>query len=483
MRPLALALCCGAAALALASQAVARSASMLCVGSKPGCFATIQAALAASHDGDAITVEPGTYAGGVTITTSVQLLGAGAGRTLISGGGPVVTIGQQFAATEPTVSIRGVTITGGLNNSQPDDVVTLGGGVWIPQAAGFATGATVTIADSVVSGNRATPQATSPFCGAPACAFAFGGGIANAGRLTVANTRISDNQSGAPGSVTLGAGGGGISNFDAGSLTLSHSSVTGNRVFVTAPNGSFGQGGGIDTGGAAAVDHSVVSRNTVDVSGVSGESVASAGAINVSGGSLTLSDSTVDHNQVTAAAPAGVAGFVLSNSGGIGIDGAATIIDSTIVSNSVVAQAPDGIVAAAGGGLLADSVGGVTVRRSLVGRNSVGATSANGSVFLQGAGVTNFGLMTLDRTQVIDNSGTARGPGGSIQGGGIWNSNFDGGPPTVPQLTVTDSVVTANRLSASGGLTPQGGGVYTTFSIAFTRTAITGNRPDQCFGC
>ena len=39
---------------------------------------------------------------------SVKLVGAGAGQTVISGGGPVLTIGTFGALTEPTVSIDGV---------------------------------------------------------------------------------------------------------------------------------------------------------------------------------------------------------------------------------------------------------------------------------------------------------------------------------------------------------------------------------------
>ena len=50
---------------------------------------------------------------GVTIDASVQLARAGAHATIIEGGGPVITIGQALAPDPPTVSIRGVTITGG----------------------------------------------------------------------------------------------------------------------------------------------------------------------------------------------------------------------------------------------------------------------------------------------------------------------------------------------------------------------------------
>src|SRR5438552_13976922 len=53
----------GLAALGFAAtSSSAQSASTLCVGGGPGCYATIQAALAAASDGDTIDVAPGTYA-------------------------------------------------------------------------------------------------------------------------------------------------------------------------------------------------------------------------------------------------------------------------------------------------------------------------------------------------------------------------------------------------------------------------------------
>jgi hypothetical protein len=68
----------------------------------------------------------------------------------------------------------------------------------------------------------------------------------------------------------------------------------------------------------------------------------------------------------------------------------------------------------------------------------------------------------------------------SALGGGISN-----GGPGIPQatLTLTDSVVSANRLSGSPGLPLQGGGVYSPNGIAGAHAVIHGNKPDDCFGC
>ena len=127
-------------------------AADLCVGGHaPGCYATLQSAFDAAHDGDRIRINPGTYSGGVTVRVSVHIKGAGAASTIVSGGGPVLTVGEANAASEPTVTISGVTITGGLSRgsgycgptcSAPSyaQATALGGGVAIPPSAGDGIG-------------------------------------------------------------------------------------------------------------------------------------------------------------------------------------------------------------------------------------------------------------------------------------------------------------------------------------------------------
>jgi pectin methylesterase-like acyl-CoA thioesterase len=122
-----------------------RGTASLCVGSKPGCFSTIQAAINAAGDRTTIRIGSGTFAGGITIDRSLQITGAGPNSTTIRGGGPVVTIGTFLAPTEPTVSISDVTITGGVTTTSPesnpwvgkDNVIALGGGISILPADGY----------------------------------------------------------------------------------------------------------------------------------------------------------------------------------------------------------------------------------------------------------------------------------------------------------------------------------------------------------
>jgi hypothetical protein len=68
---------------------------------EPAAWRRCRAALAAAAEGDTIRLDAGTFAGGVAVTKSVQIVGAASSRTAISGGDPVLTIGVEFAAAEP----------------------------------------------------------------------------------------------------------------------------------------------------------------------------------------------------------------------------------------------------------------------------------------------------------------------------------------------------------------------------------------------
>jgi len=462
-----------------------RATSNLCVGGTTGCFSTIQAAVDAAHDGDTIRIAPGTFAGGITIDVSVDIRGAGAGATTIKGGGPVLTIGKEFASSEPTVSISGVTVTGGVNNSVPDHAVTQGGGIRIPQAGSFPfkTGATVAITDSVITGNKVASQQLLPpgLCPAPDCSFASGGGINNDGDLTLINTRVTNNQAGDPDSVTVVATAGGISNSQRGKLTLRHSFVSGNRAVATPPYGAAADGGGIVTRGPVTIEDSVLRDNSAELSSTIATNelgpAAIAGALHVTdGGSATVVRSILSGNRVTAS---GTGDLVVGVAGAIDDDGSLVLSDSTVAHNETSATAPASQATAIVGGAM-DIDGVATIRDSRFVGNSGNGSAPAGTVFAGGGAIANFGQTTLERTVVAANSLSAAGSAGLAQGGGIGEFSF-GGPP--PSLALTDSVVTANRVSGSAGITVQGGGLFTTFPVTLTRTVIAGNKPDQCFGC
>jgi hypothetical protein len=472
----------------------ARSAATLCVAAKAGCFPTIQAALDAAQNGDTIAIGSGTFAGGITILKSLQLVGSGAGATTIEGGGPVVTIGD--GVVKPTVSISRVRITGGLNDATPDSFVTFGGGISILPAAGDTTGATVTISDSVISQNRVAPHSAVPLCG-HLCAFAQGGGIANAGTLTVKNTTIHENVAGSTltdPSVASYAAGGGILNAHQGTLTLIQSFVSGNRAAVSPPNGRNTDGGGIVNDGVITVEDSIINSNSSDVAASVSSSFpadvqqeANAGGIYLPPGSTTtITRSRISGNDVHSS---NTLGDALAEAGGIDSDGSLILTNSTVDKNAAAGTVPASLgflVETDGGGIQVQGV--TTVRNSLVNSNSLSAVSETGTALASGGGIFNLsGSLTLDRSVVAANSADAAGAGGFNLGGGIANVLFGGGPP---ELKLTETVITANTLTASAGITSQGGGLYTAdpfrgqaFPVAMTLTVIRGNRPDQCVGC
>src|SRR6516164_5279791 len=150
-----------AGASVLGSVGPASAAATLTVCSTGCQYTTITNALNAATAGDTIMIGPGAYGGGLTIDKNLSLIGAGSAQTTISGGSPVVTVSSGVRST-----IRGLTISGGV-------------------------------------------------------AGPFGGGVNNAGTLSVADSTVTENNP-----VALPAFGGGI--YNTGSLTLNHSTVAGN---------------------------------------------------------------------------------------------------------------------------------------------------------------------------------------------------------------------------------------------------------------
>ncbi len=506
------------AALPLFGAGQASAATLnICHGGCP--YTQLGPALATAESGDTITIGPGTYAGGVTVDVSVKLLGAGPRATVIRGGGPVLTIGVPGAASEPTVTIDGVTITGGAAIGNLTPWSGRGGGVYIPRAAGPSTGATVTIRNSVIRGNRTAP-ATAIESDDPCCPFADsgGGGISNDGTLTLDHTRVSDNQADAASGLASNAVGGGILNRAFGTLTLTHSVVTDNHAAVSAPNGRFTSGGGIEmVGGSLTIDDSRVSDNSADASltvpsdvdqsatgggihvqenasatvrrtTITGNSINSTNTVgNASAfsgglhanGPIVMRDSTVSNNSVAATT---ATGFTDADSGAGEMNADSTISKTRFSGNSVTATSSAGVAHAAAGAIVTAAFERLTISDSVISANRLTAATTTGSSTVDGGGVANIGVLTLRNTSLSDNTGVASGPSGSARGGGIFNGSVPDGPPRT-QLALVNSVVTHNTLTATPGITVQGGGLFTSFPVTLTNSVIAGNVPDQCSGC
>jgi hypothetical protein len=509
-------------------------AASLCVGSKPGCFATLQAAVNAARNGDRITIAPGTYAGGVTIDVSVRIAGAGAGSTVIRGGGPVLTIGTYGASAEPTVSISGVTVTGGVTRSSPesvpfvgqDGVIARGGGVEIPPNVGFTGGATVSISNSVITGNLADPTHALPLgppCpGGVSCPFAqaAGGGVDSWGNLTLMNTTVSNNRIGSAtglAAVVSDADGGAIAN-ELGALTVTNSTISGNQASATAPNGRFADSGGMFLDGGsltmsssavadnrasltaslpdsvqaaavaggvhvtsgvttAAISNTTITGNSVSMTNAIGDATAFSGGLHTDG-TFTLSNDVISYNSVYSATLPGSSGNAEGDSGAGEMAG--TISSTRFTGNSVTVKSASGTASGAAGAAIFTG----TLTSSTVSNNVVSASSPHGTVVLVGGGLQSGGPLTLRNTIVRGNRGDANGLTGTAQGGGIFavDESANGGPPGGP-LILINSIITGNSLNGSSGMTLQGGGIFATNPVTLTDTTITNNSPGQCDGC
>ena len=521
----------GGAALLLTPAA---EASTLCVGNGASCFSTIQAAVDAASDGDTVRVRAGTYAGGVEIDdVSIDLVGAGADRTVIRGGGPVLTIGTFGAPTQPTVAIRRVRITGGVTRSSPESVpfvgaegiIATGGGIEIPPNDTFAGGATVTVTDSVISGNRVAPTQTTPIgpeCpGGDPCPFAFagGGGIHSWGTLKVVDSVVRDNQVGTASRLSTlasDADGAGILS-QAGSLSLVRSAVSGNEATATGPEGRFAEGGGIFADGdslsmressvtdnraalAAALPNSVeqlaigggvhtgsnlqtaritdstISGNSLRATNSVADAIAFSGGVNIANSDLDLvmRNVAVARNDVSAAA-LGPSGDAEADSAGGSLVG--RVLDTRIVDNTVRVRSAAGDATAASGAAFTERV----ARRQPRERNSIQASSPNGTALAAGGALVVESELVLRGTTVKANTASASGRQGFAQGGGIFDAPLftNGGP-----LTLVDSQVIHNVATGTPRITLQGGGIYIPQRrLTMVRSTVGDNVPDQICGC
>jgi len=506
-----------------------------------GCaYRQVADAVAAAHAGDSVSVAGGTYRGGFAITKNLAVNGAAAGQTTITGGGPVITVGTLDASSEPTVTIRGVTITGGVAHSAFDTTFeALGGGVFIPPAAAGAVPTNLTIIGSAITGNVAAPSSEVDSglpCGPSGeCAFAHagGGGIDSWGDLTVRDTLVADNQASGP--FTSDADGGGIYSQQ-GTLTVDHTVVTGNRSLAGIPDGRFAEGAGImvdnffapqgtcvspqpacqfvlrdsvvngnasrltsalpllstdgnfvllaNAGGIhvgdnipTTVERSTISDNAATSSDPDGEASSIDAGMIVGASPLTMRDSQVDRN--LTATTALTVGDVAPVGSALEVDGSGTIVDTSIDENVATTVSPGGAASTAGALIVLDT-DLLTVKNSTISRNLTLARSNTGSATVLGGGVFNNTELRMDHVVVSQNTARADGPAGEAQGGGIWNGALIAGPPT---LTLEKSSVVGNVLEASPGIPRQGGGLFTTFPVVRLDTLIAGNRPDQCAGC
>jgi len=371
---------------------------------------TIGAAIAKTGSGDTVSVAPGTYNENLTIINNITVVGSGRSSTIIDGGqrGTVVTV-QAFATN---VTIQGVTLRHG--SGTPNSISAYQGGGLLNYSPNL------TVIDSAITGNSV---------GSGQGYNGFGGGVYNAGSLTLSNVAVDQNSSNG-----IGAG---IANINGGYILLINSEVNSNTLLNQCQLGgcqnlNYLAGSGIYNAGRMAISHSVINSN-------GGTRVWGGGIFNFAG-RVSLSDSTVAGNYAygcNACDPFGgpFAGF----GGGIyNYQSAVLLLDRDAILNNI---APTGF----------------------------------------GGGIANSGLMTATNTTITLNSAAGCSTGlcsPSLVGGGGGIYSLDGG-----QSWLLNDTVSNNQANIG-----QGGGVLNVgtshtillSSILAANTADTGG-PD-CFG-
>jgi CSLREA domain-containing protein len=353
---------------------------------------SLREAIIAAHQQpgvDTITLAAGLYRvtlSDLDITSSLNIVGAGAATTIIESNGQ-----DRVFEVRPdtTVTIDKVTVRNGNLQSKGGD----GGGI-------LNAGA-LTLSNSVVSGNKVE----YPHVGA---------GIYTTGQLTLANSTVSGNYS------QEGSGGGIYA--VGGTVTLTNSTVSENSA-------SVGSGGGIvnKSGTLSVVNSTIRSNSSYDGGGISNS------------GTLTLTNSTVSGNSVRY------------NGGGISNGGTLTLTNSTVSGNS----AGDN-----GGGI--DNGGALTIINSTVSGNIAESFDSGGG------GIYNRGSLTISSSTITDNLADQQGIGG-----GIVNTASG-------SMTFSNTIIAGNSAASgpdcAGAITSQGYNLIQNTAGCTISGTTTGNR-------
>lgn len=256
----------------------------------------------------------------------------------------------------------------------------------------------------------------------------FGGGIRNAGTLTLTRVSVSANR-------TTGNAGGGIAIEGGGSLHLDNCTISNNIAATLA-------GGVAVLGDTLTVFQSAISGNTAQGDRAGGIFVGT-------GATLSMTDSTVSNNDA------------FTNGGGLFNENNATLLRSIVSGNA--AGAPGG-TSEAGGGVFNQDV--LTLIDSTIATNtaddSAGMVNDGGTLSMQGGTIrgntaisaagfrnTGSGVAHLINTTISNNSASA-GAGGVANGGG---STLELSNVTIAFNTADSD---ANNFGDGGGLSNAG---------------------------
>lgn len=270
-----------------------------------------------------------------------------------------------------------------------------------------------------------------------------GGGIYNAGTLTLKNCTVSGCQA--------SSWGGGIYSEYASSLTVENTTVSGNRAIL---------GGGICIGIScnAQITDSTIQSNSAESTTLG--TFGGGGIFINDGGSLTLSG---DDSKIILNTAKSTTTGKIPHGGGVLCRGSMTMEGGTISQNEVIADFTDGY--GYGGGVALEPIGSTSSGTFTM---SGGSISRNEATF--GGGIANRGLnLVLSGGTIGDINGNT-----ASYGGGVYVGSF---PFTTPkEATCTISGCTIERNTA----TAYGGGIFSeNSSITFNAGSVEFNKVES----
>jgi hypothetical protein len=259
-----------------------------------------------------------------------------------------------------------------------------------------------------------------------------------------------------------GASGGGI--YNEGTLSLTNSLISDNRVAVLDLRSTI-FGGGIYNTGSLSLTNSVVNNNSANGCGTlmscnSGASGIGGGIYNT--GMLTLTDTSITNNQAIG----GFDAFSVAKAfgGGIYNTGTANLINSPVSGNSSVSKI------SAGGGIYNTNI--LNLTNSPISGNRASSGPINGSSVL-GGGIYTTGNLTILNNTIENNS--AGGARGNCVGGGIFS--------TGSLLTITNSTISTNIGNCVGSFLASYGGGIAADTVNITNSTIAGNSINASICC
>ncbi|HEY1510986.1 MAG TPA: choice-of-anchor Q domain-containing protein, partial [Solirubrobacteraceae bacterium] len=198
------------------------------------------------------------------------------------------------------------------------------------------------------------------------------------------------------------------------------------------------------------------------------------GGVNINGGKLVISNSTISNNGVTFNADA-------RNSGGGGVysNGGEVDVTGSDISHNTLSQASSS--GDSGGGGIYSNGGTVEVTNSTVLDNSVQITSSSGGDDGGGGIHGEGGGVTLTQATIDGNSFTlAGGTGGDNGGGGVYEN---GGDVTVVVSSIDGNTLTVQNDTGGddggGGLASEGGDIAIGYSSISNNTANVADTGDD----